>query len=145
MDWADHARSELSAAGFRAGGARDAVLRLLAEQPCCLSAQDIFDRLRERRERAGLASVYRALDALASLDLVHRVDVEGTACYEPADPSGHHHHHARCEDCGSLAAFEDDQLETLIAEIGERMGYRLGAHEIVLHGTCPACAGTQSG
>lgn len=140
MEWAAYAREELSAAGFRSGGAREAVLRLLGEQQCCLSAQEIFDALRRRSEPVGLASVYRALDVLATLDLVHRVDVAGTACYEPADPSGHHHHHARCQDCGTLAAFEDDALEALIGEIGARMGYRLGGHEVVLRGTCPQCS-----
>lgn len=140
MEWAAYAREELSAAGFRSGGAREAVLRLLGEQQCCLSAQEIFDALRRRSERVGLASVYRALDVLATLDLVHRVDVAGTACYEPADPSGHHHHHARCQDCGTLAPFEDDALEARIREIGARMGYRLGGHEVVLRGTCPQCS-----
>ena len=139
MDWVDHARRDLAAAGFRSGGAREAVLRLLAEQPCCLSAQQIFDRLRARSESVGLASVYRALDALATLQLVRRVDVDGTACYEPAHPSGHHHHHARCDACGTLAAFEDDALEDAIEAIGARLGYRLDAHEVVLRGVCPGC------
>jgi Fur family ferric uptake transcriptional regulator len=139
-DWAGHARTALSDAGLRAGGARDEVLDLLAEQRCVLSAQQIFDTLRERGRRVGLASVYRALDVLAQHGLVHRVDVGGTASYEPADPSGHHHHHARCADCGHLAPFEDDGLEELIESIGQRLGYRLGGHDLVLHGTCPDCA-----
>lgn len=140
MAWAQHARHTLAAAGHRAGGARDEVLDLLDGQHCVLSAQQIHDRLRERDRRVGLASVYRALETLASLGLVHRVDVEGTACFEPADPSGHHHHHARCDDCGRLSAFEDEDLESAIERIGATLGFRLGAHDVVLHGTCPDCA-----
>jgi Fur family ferric uptake transcriptional regulator len=138
--WADHAQRELARAGHRAGGARAEVLSLLAGQDCCLSAQDIHDRLRAERRRVGLASVYRALDLLAQLRLVHRLDVDGVACYEPADPSGEHHHHAICERCGRLEPFGDPELERLIHEVGERVGYRVAAHDVVLRGACPDCA-----
>jgi Fur family transcriptional regulator, ferric uptake regulator len=139
--WDDHARSVLSRTGHRAGGARDEVLALLARQDCCLSAQEIHDRLRSGHGRAvGLASVYRALDLLTQLKLVHRLDVGGTACYEPADPSGDHHHHAICDRCGKRDAFEDPELERLIDGVAARLGYDVGAHDVVLRGNCPECA-----
>ena len=110
-----------------------------ARQDCCLSAQEIHDRLRAGGRAVGLASVYRALDALAQLGLVHRIDVGGTACFEPADPSGDHHHHAICDRCGKKDAFADPELERLIHGLGERLGYDVGAHDVVLHGACPDC------
>ena len=138
--WEDHVRSELTRTGHRAGGAREEVLALLAQQHCCLSAQEIHDRLRGGERAVGLASVYRALDLLTQLKLVHRVDVDGTACYEPADPSGDPHHHAICERCGKRDAFEDPELERLIDDVAARLGYDVGAHDIVLRGSCPDCA-----
>ena len=141
LDWGAHARRELARAGHRAGGAREQVLALLERQPCCLSAQEIHDRLRAEGERPpGLASVYRALEVLTTLRLVHRLDVDGTACFEPADPSGEHHHHAICERCGKRDAFEDPELERVIDSLGERLGYDVGAHDIVLRGRCPDCS-----
>lgn len=139
-EWAEHAQRVLTRNGHRAGGARQEVMGLLAEQHCCLSATQIHDRLRAGDRGVGLASVYRALDVLAQLKLVRRVDVDGTACYEPADPSGEHHHHAICERCGKLAPFEDAELERLIDAVGERLGYDVGAHDVVLRGACPDCA-----
>jgi Fur family ferric uptake transcriptional regulator len=138
--WTEHAQRELQRAGHRAGGARDEVLGLLARQDCCLSAQDIHGRLRSRGRRVGLASVYRALDVLTQLRLVHRVDVGGTACFEPADPSGEHHHHAICDRCGKMEAFEDPQLERLLEDVADRLGYEAGGHDLVLRGACPDCA-----
>ena len=44
--WAGSANQALSEAGYRAGGARKAVVELLADQSCCLSAQEIADGLR---------------------------------------------------------------------------------------------------
>ncbi len=140
VPWAEHARRELSRTGYRSGGARQEVVALLSEQNCCLSANQIHELLRTGERRIGLASVYRALDVLAQLRLVRRVDVDGTACYEPASPSGEHHHHAICERCGRLARFEDEELERLIDLVGERLGYEVAAHDVVLRGSCPECA-----
>jgi Fur family ferric uptake transcriptional regulator len=138
--WPEHARRELRRSGHRAGGAREEVLTLLGSQGCCLSAQDIHDRLRAGGRGVGLASVYRALDVLAQLRLVHRVDVGGVACFEPADPSGEHHHHAICDRCGKMDAFEDPELERLLDGVAARLGYAAGGHDLVLHGACPDCA-----
>jgi Fur family ferric uptake transcriptional regulator len=141
VTWSEHAHRELARAGHRAGGAREEVLALMAGQTCCLSAQDIHDRLRASGKSIGLASVYRALDVLTQLKLVHRIDVGGTAAYEPADPSGAHHHHAICERCGKMDAFADPELERLIHGVAQRLGYDGGGHEVVLRGACPDCAG----
>jgi Fur family ferric uptake transcriptional regulator len=139
-DWEQHARRALADSGHRSGGAREAVVELLAEQRCCVSAQEIHDSLRDRRRSAGLASIYRALDVLAQLRLVHRVDVDGVARYEPALPSGEHHHHAVCDACGRRDAFADAELERLIDALGGRLGYAVDGHDIVLRGRCPQCA-----
>lgn len=141
INWAEHAKSELSRAGHRAGGAREEVLSLLAEQSCCLSAQEIFDRLRaaETSRTVGLASVYRALDLLTQLKLVHRLDVGGTAVYEPAHATGEHHHHFICDACGQIAAFEDDHLEAALDQLATRLGFHVAEHDVVLRGTCSNC------
>ena len=140
MEWLDHARSQLRANGQRGGGAREEVMALLARQDCCLTAQQIHDRLRDEDRRVGLASVYRALELLTSLGLVHRVDVEGTAAFEPADPGGHHHHHLVCSRCGRVDAFEDLALEEAIEALSARVGYRVAEHDVVLRGACDSCA-----
>src|SRR5579875_3986406 len=91
--WADHARAVLDECGHRRGGARDAVIDLLARQRCALSAIEIEDRLREENRRVSRASVYRVLDLLQGRGLVTRVEVgDAVARFEAVDPAGHHHH-----------------------------------------------------
>jgi Fur family ferric uptake transcriptional regulator len=145
MTWVEHAQRELSRTGHRSGGAREEVLTLLGRQGCLLSAQEIHEQLRATGRSVGLASVYRALELLANLKLVHRVDVDGTACYEPADPSGEHHHHAICDRCGKLAVFEDPDLERVLDLVGARLGYDVGDHDVVLRGACPDCTTQPAG
>jgi Fur family ferric uptake transcriptional regulator len=139
--WAKHALGVLDAAGYRGGGARRSVVELLGRQNCCLSAQDIFDRLRVARRPVGIASVYRALETLTELRLVKRVEAgDGIARYEPAPPDGDHHHHLVCRDCGKVEAFTDPRLERAIDKVANGLGYDVDEHEVVLTGACADCA-----
>ncbi len=139
-DWASHTRAQLERAGHRSGGARDAVIDLLAAQDCCVSAREIVDRLRERGSSVGIASVYRALEVLDDLRLVRRLDAgEGVLRYEPADPTGEHHHHVVCDICGRVTAFADESLERAIDRLANRLDYAIDGHEVVLRGECPRC------
>jgi len=139
--WSETADRALRDAGHRTGGARGSVVELLAQQSCCLSAQEIAERLEARGNAVGLASVYRALELLGGLGLVQRVEFgEGTARYEPMEPDGAHHHHAVCDRCGRVTAFEDDRLEAAIEQLGERLRHTVSGHDVVIHGACPRCA-----
>ena len=106
-----------------------------------MSAQDIHDALRRSRQRVGIASVYRALEALVDLRLVKRVDAgDRVARYEPAPPDGDHHHHLVCRDCGKVEAFSDPRLERAIDRVAGGLGYSVDEHEVVLTGACADCA-----
>lgn len=139
-DWAEQARTALSGAGYRRGGARAAVIDALSEQDCAITALELEEKLRRRDEGVGRASIYRALEQLEQLGLLQRLEVcRGTAGYERVDPTGHHHHHAICRDCGRLIPFEDRSLEQALKKVAGRMSFDVSEHEVVLRGVCERC------
>jgi Fur family transcriptional regulator, ferric uptake regulator len=141
VSWTSDTLESLGGAGYRRGGARAAVVELLGRQNCCLSAQEIFDQLRRARRPVGIASVYRALEALAELRLVKRVEAgDGIARFEPAPVDGDHHHHLVCRDCGKVEAFSDSRLERAIDRVAGGLGYSVDEHEVVLVGACADCS-----
>jgi len=140
-DWAESTLASLRARGHRNGGARRAVVELLGSQDCCLTAQEIFDRLRADGRRVGIASVYRTLTELTGDGFVQRIDIgAGTARYEKLYAGGeHHHHHLVCDDCGKVEAFADDELERALSKVERRTGYSVAGHDVVLRGACGDC------
>jgi Fur family ferric uptake transcriptional regulator len=139
-DWTAHAFEGLRRAGLRSGGARTAVVAHLGRQTCCLSAQEIHVGILREGGRTGIASVYRALETLAALRLVQRVDLgDGVARFEASHADGEHHHHLVCDDCGRIEPFTDATLERALERVAGRLGYDAGAHEVVLHGACDGC------
>jgi Fur family ferric uptake transcriptional regulator len=139
-DWTRHARDTLARDGYRLSAPRSAVVETLASLGCSVTAKEIADRLHERGQAVGVASIYRTLDLLDRLRLARRVDsAEGVARYEPIDPSGDHHHHIVCESCGAVVAFEDRELETAIDQLSRRVAYSIDTHDVTLRGRCPSC------
>jgi Fur family ferric uptake transcriptional regulator len=138
--WSTAAVANLQAQGLRNGGARRTVIEHLGAQPCCRSAQEIFDGIRAAGGRVGIASVYRALDQLVELELVQRVELgDGIARFEPSHHDGDHHHHLVCDDCGRVEPFSDPGLERALEQAARRLDYGMRAHEVVLHGACDDC------
>jgi Fur family ferric uptake transcriptional regulator len=140
MTWREHALGVVKGAGRKAGGARSTVIAALADERCCLTVPELHDRVRQRRPGIGLASVYRALETLDELGLVRKIELgSGGAQYEAAEPSGNHHHHLVCDDCGRVAAFSDDHLEHVIDKVSKAAAFRIDEHDVVLRGLCESC------
>jgi Fur family ferric uptake transcriptional regulator len=140
-EWVDYAAAQLADAGYQKGAARTAVIDCLGRQACAVSAQQIEQELREAGAGVGRASIYRALEQLEQLGLVHRLDLGGgMATYEAAEASGEHHHHLLCDRCGRVVPFHDPKLERAISEVTRRSDFDVSAHDVTLHGLCPRCS-----
>jgi Fur family transcriptional regulator, ferric uptake regulator len=145
--WIECAEATLTAAGHKRGGARRAVVELLDNQRCALTAVEIEDALRsggdgaQERRQVSRASVYRVLEELERLRLVQRVETgQAMVRYERVCEHEEHHHHLVCDECGVVMPFSDQALESAIETLSERVPLRVSEHEIVLHGSCQDCA-----
>lgn len=139
--WLQDAEHTLTLAGRKRGGARRAVLEVLARESCALTAVEIEDALRAgSSRRVSRASVYRILDELESLRLVQRVDIgQAMVRYERVSGREDHHHHLVCDECGVVMPFSDPALERAISDLSERVPLAVSEHDIVLHGSCQDC------
>ncbi len=139
--WSERAARELAAAGCRRGGARGAIVELLDEQRCALSAVEIERALAERERDVSRASVYRVIEELEGMGLLQRVAVgRDVVRYEPVRHGPGHHHHLVCERCRRIEPFTDEGLERAIRRLTDRLALRVAEHEIVIRGACAACA-----
>jgi Fur family ferric uptake transcriptional regulator len=139
--WAEQAARALIDAGYRRGGARRAILELLDEQSCALSALEIQRGLSSRNRDVSRASVYRVMEELEQIGVLQRVEIgQGMVRYEPVRHGPGHHHHLICDQCGRLEPFTDEGLERAISRLSDRLPLSVSEHEIVIHGACRTCA-----
>lgn len=134
-DWSAFAEEEIHKAGLRRSTPRQKVIDLMAGQDCAITALEMDAQL----DGVGRATVYRAIEQLEELGLIQKVDVGGSALgYETIDPSGRHHHHLVCEECGRVQPFEDDRLEQAIHKVSQP-GFEIETHEVTFRGRCADC------
>ncbi len=138
--WTERAEATFAAAGYKSGGARRALLGLLDEETCALTALEIEDALAARAgaRRVSRASVYRILDQLERLHLVQRVETgQAMLRYERV---AEREHHLVCDECGLVMPFSDAGLERAIDRPSKNVPLAVSEHEIILHGARRVCA-----
>lgn len=110
-----------------------AVLGVLAERRCHLTAEEILESL----DNIGTATVYRALDHLTELGMVRRLALgKKSAVYEYVRDS---HVHFVCNRCGQVLDIQAD-FSGMVKEAARVCGHQVNWVEVTAHGTCSACA-----
>ncbi|MBM6737485.1 MULTISPECIES: Fur family transcriptional regulator [Clostridia] len=133
--------------GLKVTNQRLLVLQVLAEHGDeHMTAEDIFELVKEDYPEIGLATIYRTVQLLLDMQLVDRIMLDdGCVRYEIGDfldeqeGHRHHHHHLICTECGSVSAFRDDLLEDLEAYIEKKTGFQVTDHELKFYGVCRKC------
>jgi len=119
---------------------RQAIVQAIASAGDRFSPFEILKQGRLRYARLGLTTVYRTLNLLASLGLVHKVHQED-GCHSYALAEKAHEQHIICECCHQMAAFEEHDLSALLTAIGRETGYKVRGHRLEVFGVCPDCQG----
>ena len=120
----------------KASRQRTAVSTYLARQGAFCSAQDIHAALRTQGEPVGLATVYRALQAMVEEGEVDALRTDDGECvYRRCGTQ--HHHHLVCRECGGTVEVEDPALEGWAAQVADQHGFRDVSHTLEIYGTCP--------
>lgn len=126
---------------------REAVVEVLLANPDAhLSAENIFMQTKDNFPDIGLATVYRTLELLESLGLVHKFDYgDGQSRYEVnVSAEGHYHHHLICVKCGEIGEFKDDLLDEIEERIEAETGFLVTDHCLRLIGLCRRCQEEQA-
>lgn len=105
-----------------------------------LSAYAILDQLRGSGFRAPL-QVYRALDKLVDLGLVHRLESLNAfvACRHPEWDTHEMAAFAICDVCGGVAELSSEKLARQLRTVAREAQFAPKTSTIELRGVCAAC------
>jgi len=128
---------DIKKAGLKVTLPRLKILKIL-ESNTHLSAEEIYQMLKESGDDVGLATVYRVLTQFETAGLVMRHRFEGEhAVYEIE--TGEHHDHLVCVRCGKVDEFIDKTIEDRQRKIAKEKGYRMTDHQLYIYGYCSDC------
>jgi Fur family zinc uptake transcriptional regulator len=127
--------------GARLTRLRRNVLSLVLSAGRPLTAYEILDLLRPKDPSATPAGVYRSLDFLSELGLVHRIESAKSfiACAMP--DHAHPSQMLVCRRCGTVVETEDSGVARATESLGRRLGFALDRNTMEFVGLCPSCRG----
>jgi len=118
---------------------REVILEAFLEQKGHVSAEDLFQKAREKQSTVGFATVYRTLKHLTQCGLARELDFgDGRIQYEP-DYNRQHHDHMICTSCGTYIEFMNPQIEELQEQVSRKHGFKITHHRMQLYGLCQKC------
>ena len=124
---------ELKKAGLKVTLPRVKILQILENVvDRHMTAEDIYQALRDAEEDVGIATVYRVLAQFEAAGLIERHNFDnGPAVYEL--DRGEHHDHMVCTETGKVIEFHDAEIEKIQERIAKQNGYDLVGHSLVLY------------
>lgn len=109
------------------------ILSIIRSSKEHLTAEQIFLCLKERNEKAVLATVYNNLSLLYKQGLVRKISVEG---YPDRYDNMKWHDHLVCRCCGKLS---DVLLDDLTEKLQEQMSIRMLSYDLKINYICDEC------
>ena len=131
-------RQALSEGGYRLTRQRQTILEVLEESDAHLDAREVYECVRARDARIGMATVYRTLALLTSLGLVqeHRLGEEHSH-FETVQEALHYHF--TCRNCGRVIEFEAPQVMEVVQALSDRERLKVEDVHLFISGRCAGC------
>ncbi|HTC22652.1 MAG TPA: transcriptional repressor [bacterium] len=118
---------------------RELILETFLSHQGHISAEELFQKAREKQSHVGFATVYRTLKHMTQCGLARELDFgDGRIKYEP-EYNHQHHDHMICTKCGTYIEFLNPQIEELQEQVSRKHGFKITSHRMQLYGLCQKC------
>jgi Fur family ferric uptake transcriptional regulator len=124
--------------GYRLTPQRIMVVDALHSVEAHISAEEIFDKLKQKYPYANISTVYRTLELLKELGLAAEIELgDGIARYHPREHSKHHH--LVCNKCGKTIELPESDLQPLANSLLSKYKFKADVRHLAIFGLCPKC------
>jgi Fur family ferric uptake transcriptional regulator len=130
--------AELLKKGYRLTPQRIMVVDALHSVESHISAEEIFEKLKEKYPYANISTVYRTLELLKELGLAAEIEIgDGIARYHAREHSKHHH--LICHKCGTAIELPEADLQPLAASLLKNHKFKADVRHLAIFGLCSKC------
>jgi Fur family transcriptional regulator, ferric uptake regulator len=121
---------------------QERILNLLKASAQAISAQDIYVELRNQGQSVGLATVYRALEALKVEGMIQvRPLPSGESLYSSVKEDKHH---LTCLQCRASIPIDECPVHELETQLHHSYHFKVYYHTLEFFGLCTECQLTQT-
>jgi Fur family transcriptional regulator, peroxide stress response regulator len=117
---------------------RRTILESLALREDHPTADQVFEDVTSRLPGLSRTTVYRVLETLVQLGVIHKATHLGSAARY--DPNTERHHHLTCLSCHKVIDVEDGPVEKVELPKSQTRGFEIMDYSVHFKGYCPECS-----
>ena len=124
--------------GYKATPQRIAICRIALRSHDHPSAQQIYDTVQKEHPTVSLATVYKTLQMLQELDIIHEICLpQGQSRFDPLmEP----HINLICTRCGRIQDVVDSPSWECVAKLAKAAKFTVIGQPFNVHGICDRCS-----
>jgi Fur family peroxide stress response transcriptional regulator len=124
--------------GYKATPQRIAICRIALYSRKHPTAQSIYDEVKKVYPTLSLATVYKTLQMLKDLDLIHELNLsQGQARF---DPHIKPHINLICQHCGKIEDLDDPTAREISERVSAATKFKPNGQRIDVYGICQKCS-----
>ena len=132
-------RQYLKEKGMLVSRQREQVLAAFINTKNHPTVDDIYNTIRKKNLKIGLATVYRTMRAICDSGLAGEVDFgDGVRRFEHRYRR-QHHHHLVCIKCGRVIEVTSDKIESLQKKLAREHNFTSTKDTTMIFGICSKC------
>jgi Fur family ferric uptake transcriptional regulator len=137
-DFAAH----LHAQGYRLTPQRHMILEAVRQADDHVTPDEVYASVLRQNPVISRATIYRTLDFLCEVHLIHALYWGGQMYYEIKHDQPHHH--LVCRACGGMAECEHNLLQALFGAVDKKHHFLIDMDHVALFGLCETCRGDRT-
>lgn len=131
--------AQLHSQGYRLTPQRQMILDAVRQADDHVTPDEVYAAVHGLNPAISRATIYRTLDFLCEMRLIHALYWGGQMYYEnAAEP----HHHLVCRTCGGMIECEHDLLQVLCEAVEQKHRFAIDMDHVALFGLCQQCRGS---
>ncbi|KUK11347.1 MAG: Ferric uptake regulator, Fur family [Clostridia bacterium 41_269] len=127
---------EFKKKGYKLTPQRRLILEILSKEKH-ISAEEIFERIKQSQPNVSFGTVYRNLNILLELGLINQLDFKDGRTRFELNKS--HHHHLICLDCGVAFEIQVCPFNSEIFRAADSQDFSIENHSFEIYGYCRNC------
>ena len=118
---------------------REQILDIFLKTEKHPTINDLYDLVRKKNPKIGLATVYRSMKVICDAGLARETDFgDGTKRFEHKYKH-QHHDHLVCLKCGRIVEVMSPEIEKLQESLARRHKFKAVRHRMQIFGICRTC------
>ena len=125
--------------GLKVTKQRTSILEILTNTSEPITAENIYDRLKEKDISISLSSIYKILDVLTVNNIISKSIIGNDSKTSFEMNTSDHKHHLICKKCSKVVQLKNCPLCKFKKDLHDELDFDITEHNLEIYGYCKNC------